>query len=129
MLPKRRFFPGLCSSQLHSFGSSSACESVLRWNHARFTQHGSIRAHFLLLSRIFHQSGKFLSASEHVPLNLPTNFHPDLNATILQMYLLSLCALLSQQSQLFPICVVSTHNDSRKDLHKLCQIPRNCQCR
>ena len=25
------------------------------------------------------------------------------------------------------ICVVSTYNDSRKDLHKLCQIPKNCQ--
>ena len=39
------------------------------------------------------------------------------------MYLLSLCARLSQQSHLFPICVVSTYNDSRKDLHRLCQIP------
>ena len=34
-----------------------------------------------------------------------------------------LCALLSQQSHLFPICLVLTYNDSRKDLHKLCQIP------
>ena len=24
--------------------------------------------------------------------------------------------------------MVLTYNDSRKDLHKLCQIPRNCQC-
>ena len=29
LLPERRMFPCLCSSQLHSFGSSSACESVL----------------------------------------------------------------------------------------------------
>ena len=36
----------------------------------------------------------------------PTIFHPDLIATILQTYLLSLCVLLSQQSHLFPICVV-----------------------
>ena len=35
----------------------------------------------------------------------------------------------SQQSHLFPICVVSTYNDSRKDLHKLCQIPTNCRCK
>ena len=53
-------------------------------------------------------------------------FHQDLIATIQQRCLLSLCALLSQQSHLFPICVVSTNNDSRKDLHSLCQIPRNC---
>ena len=32
------------------------------------------------------------------------------------------------QSHLFLICVVLTYNDSRKDLHKLCQIPGNCQC-
>ena len=67
--------------------------------------------------------------SLHIPWNLPTNFHSDLIATILQMYLLSLCALLSQQSHLFRICVVSTCNDSRRDLHKLCQVPRNCQCK
>ena len=56
----------------------------------------------------------------NIPWNLPTNFHPDVIATILQRYLLSLCALLSlsQQSHLFPICVVSTYTDSRKDLHK-----------
>ena len=62
-----------------------------------------------------------------IPWNLPTIFHPDLIATIPQTYLLSLCALLSPQSHLFPICVVSTYNDSRKDLHKPCQIPRDCQ--
>ena len=33
-----------------------------------------------------------------IPWNLPTIFHPDLIATILQTYLLSLCVLLSQQS-------------------------------
>ena len=44
------------------------------------------------------------------------------------MSLLLLCALLFQQSHLFPICVVSTYN-SRKDLHKICQILGNCQCK
>ena len=34
---------------------------------------------------------------------------------------------LSQQSHLFPICVVSTYNDSIKDLHRLHKNPRNCQ--
>ena len=36
---------------------------------------------------------------------------------------------LFQQSHLFLICVVSTYNDSRKGLHKLCRIPRYCQCK
>ena len=61
--------------------------------------------------------------------NLPTNFHVDPIATIQQRYLLLLCVPLSQQAHLFLICVVSTYNDSRKDLHRLCQIPRNCQCK
>ena len=30
---------------------------------------------------------------------------------------------------MFPICVVSTYNDSRKDLHKTCQIIEICQCK
>ena len=36
--------------------------------------------------------------SNSIPWNQPTIFHPDLIATILQTYLLSLCVLLSQQS-------------------------------
>ena len=59
----------------------------------------------------------------------PPFFHPDLIATVQQRCLPWLCALLSQQSHLFLICVVLTCNDSRKNLHKLCQIPRNCQCK
>ena len=54
--------------------------------------------------------------------NLPTMTHPDLIATIQQRYLLSLCALLSQQSHLFLICMVLTYNDSRKDVHRLSQL-------
>ena len=65
----------------------------------------------------------------NIPWNLPTNFHSDLIATIQQTYLLSLCALLSQQSHKFPICAVLTYIDSRKGLHRICQIPRNCQCK
>ena len=63
------------------------------------------------------------------PWNLPTTFHLDPIATIQQRCLPLLCALLFQLTHLFPICVVSTYNDSMKDLHKLCQIPRNCQCK
>ena len=52
------------------------------------------------------------------------NFHSDLIATIQQRCQPLLCSLLFQQSHLFPICVVSTYNDSKRDLHKLCRIPR-----
>ena len=67
---------------------------------------------------VFHQK---------IECDPPTNFHSDLIATTQQRCLLSVSALLSQQSHLFPICVVSTYNDSRKDLHRLCHVPRN-QC-
>ena len=59
----------------------------------------------------------------------PTIFHPGLNATMPQMSLLSLCALLSQQFHLFPICAVLTNNDSRKGLHNIFQVQGNCQCK
>ena len=39
-----------------------------------------------------------------IPWNLPTIFHPDMTATVPKTYLLSLCALLSQQAHLFVIC-------------------------
>ena len=63
--------------------------------------------------------------SRSIPWNPPTILGPDLIATIPQMSLLSLCALLSQQSHSFLICVALTYNDSRLILHKLCQILRN----
>ena len=66
--------------------------------------------------------------SYSTPWNLFTNCRLDLIATILQRRLLSLYIQLFQHSFVFPICVVSTCDDSRKDLHRLCQIPRNCQC-
>ena len=34
-----------------------------------------------------------------------------------------------KQSHLFPICEVSTYNDSRISLHRFCQIPGKCQCK
>ena len=64
-----------------------------------------------------------------IPWKLPTIFHPDLTATVPQMSRLSLYALLFQQSHVFLICVALTYNDSRKDLHRLCQIARNYQCK
>ena len=78
---------------------------------------------------VFHQTRHLERFADRcsIPWNLPTNFNPDLLAKKLQRCVLLLCALLFQQSHVFLICVVSTYNDSRKDLHKLCQIPRNCQ--
>ena len=64
--------------------------------------------------------------SSNIPWNPPTIFHPDQIATVPQMSLLSLYALLSQQSHLFPICVALTYNDSRIVLHRMCQILRIC---
>ena len=62
-----------------------------------------------------------------IPWNLPTNFHPDLiqygRGTFFHS---AYCSLRN------PICFrsvwCSTCHDSRKDLHRPCQIPRNCQC-
>ena len=50
--------------------------------------------------------------SSNTPWNPPTIHCPDLTATIPQMSLLSLCALLFLQSHLFLICVALTYNDS-----------------
>ena len=55
--------------------------------------------------------------------------HQDQTAKAPQMSLLSLCALLFRQSNLFLICVVLTYNDSMIIPRKTCQIPRICQCR
>ena len=55
------------------------------------------------------------------------SWEPDCNSTA--DVLLSLCALLSQQSHLFLICVALTDNDSRILLHTICQILRNCLCK
>ena len=63
----------------------------------------------------------------NIPQNLPPNFHLDPIAAIQQRCLPLLCARLVQQSHLFLICVAWTCNDSRRDLHRLCRIPRNCQ--
>ena len=37
--------------------------------------------------------------------------------------------LLYWRYTVYTVCVVSTYNDSKKDLHKLCQIPKTCQCK
>ena len=71
----------------------------------------------------------YFADSSNTPWNPPTIFHPDLIATVPPMSLLLLCALLSQQSHVFPICAVLTINDSRKDLHNICQILGKCQCK
>ena len=63
--------------------------------------------------------------SSTIPRNPPTNFRPDLIAAVPQMSLPQFFALLFQQSHLSLIYVVSTYNDSRKDLHRICQILEN----
>ena len=67
--------------------------------------------------------------SSNIPWNPPTIFHPDLIATILQTSCLLFCVPLFQQYHSFLICVALTYNDSRIDLHKICQILGNCQCK
>ena len=67
--------------------------------------------------------------SSSIPSNPPTIRYPDWTAIAPQMSLLSLCAMLFQQTHLFLICVALTCNDSRRDLNKLCQIQRNWQCK
>ena len=67
--------------------------------------------------------------NNNIPWNPPTIFHPDLIATVPQMSLPLFHALLSQQSHVFPICVVLTYNDSRIIPRKTFQIPRNCKCK
>ena len=78
---------------------------------------------------ISHQTRdlEYFEGGSNIPWNPPTNHCPDLIATGPKMSLLSLCALLFLRTHLFLFCVVLTYNDSRKDLHKTCQIPRNCQ--
>ena len=76
-----------------------------------------LRTAFRMVSSHQTRDLKCFADRYSIPWNLPTIFHPDLIATILQTYLLSLCVLLAHQSHVFPIGVVSTYNDSRKDLH------------
>ena len=66
--------------------------------------------------------------SSNIPWNPRTIFHPDLIATIQQKSLLQLCVPF-QQSHLSLNGEVLTCNDSKIDLHRLCQIPRNCRCK
>ena len=72
---------------------------------------------------------EYFADSSDIPLNPPTNYHPDLIATTQQMSLLQFCVLLSQQSHLFLNGEELMCNDSTIDLHRLCQISRNCQCK
>ena len=67
--------------------------------------------------------------SSNTPWNPSTIHCPDLTATIPQMSLLSLCAVLILKSHLFLICVALTCNDFRIIPHKTWQIPGNCQCK
>ena len=69
-----------------------------------------------------------LVVSSNILWNPPTILCPDLTATIQQRCLPStLRTALSAIPICFPICVALTYNESRKDLHWLCQIPWNYQ--
>ena len=48
---------------------------------------------------------------------------------MLQKFLPKFCVQLSQQYHLSRNGEALMYNDSRKDLHRLCQIPRICQCK
>ena len=89
----------------------------------------SFRTGFHMVSSHQTRDLKCFAVCSDIPWNPPTNFLPDLIATTPQMSLLSLCALLFRHSHLFLICVVSTYNDARKDLHRLFQIPMSCRCK
>ena len=96
-----------------------------RWNY------WSIRkVHRTAVDKVFsHQTRgrECFADSSNIPWNPPTTFQPDQIAAILQKSLPWFCVLLSQQAHVFPICVMSTYNDSWIGLHKLCQIRGNWQ--
>ena len=64
-----------------------------------------------------------------IPWNPPTIGYADRTAIAPQMSPLLPFGLLFQQSHLFPICVALTYHASRKNLHKICHVPRNYQCK
>ena len=75
-----------------------------------------------------HQT-RDLADSSSIPWNRPPFFRLDLIARVPQMFLPLFYALRSQQTHWCPICAVLTNNDSRKYLHKICQILGNKQCK
>ena len=89
----------------------------------------AFRTAFLMVSSHQTRDPEYFADRKNIPWNPPTTLCPDLIATILQMSLLSLYALLFRQSHLFLICVALTHTDSRIIPLKTCQIPRNWQCK
>ena len=69
--------------------------------------------------------------SNSIPWNQPTIFDPIPIATVQQTFLHLLGALLLQQYRSFRIGEVfrSTSCDSMINLHRILQIPNNCQCK
>ena len=59
-----------------------------------------------------------------IPQNQTTTFRPSLISTDVP-----LLYALSQQSHSFLICVVLTYSESVTSLHRIFQIPMNCQCK
>ena len=67
--------------------------------------------------------------SNGIPWNQPTIFHPILIATLQQMFLLLLFVLLFPQFHSYRIDELLMFDESMIDLHRICQIPKNCQCK
>ena len=67
---------------------------------------------------------EYFASNSSIQWNPPTNFHPNLIATISQMSLLQFCVLLSQQSHLFLNGEVLMCNDSTRDHRRHCQISK-----
>ena len=67
--------------------------------------------------------------SNSIAQNQRTIFHPSQIATILQMFLPSLFVQLFQQCRSSRIDEVLKFGDSMINLHRICKIPMNCQCR
>ena len=65
--------------------------------------------------------------SSNIPWNQPTTFDPNQIAEVARRFLLLLCALPALQYHVSLNDEALMYNDSRIDLHKLFQMPRNCQ--
>ena len=90
------------------FGPNWCSRWVFRRHRVRI-HHRSKRYHWSAIHVVPSHQKMDLACFEESstpPWNPPTTHCPDLTATVPQMSLLSLYALLSQQSHLFPICVV-----------------------
>ena len=81
---------------------------------------------WMVLQIVFHKESSRLN---RIPLNQPTIFHPIPIATMRQTFLRLPCVALFQQDLSSRIDEVSKFGNSMINLHRICQIPSNCQCK